>query len=105
MSHLAPLDEATPDVDILPWVGLWDDSGKLTFLLTVPDTGLTWRRRADTWISAWKKGESFGCAFVLYLGFYALNKGATRESLRTLMLYVSGTFLLKEFKKGGRMTK
>lgn len=41
MPHLAPLDEVTPGVDILPWVGLWDDSGKLTFLLTVPDTGLT----------------------------------------------------------------
>lgn len=41
MSHLAPLDEVTPDVDIRPWVGLWDASGKLTFLLTVPETGLT----------------------------------------------------------------
>lgn len=67
MSHLAPLDEATPDVDIRPWVGLWDDSGKLTFLLTVPDTGLTWRRRADTWISAWKKGECFLVVLLYYI--------------------------------------
>lgn len=33
------------------------------------------------------------------------NKGAMRESLRTFVLYVTGTFLLKEFKKGRRMTK
>lgn len=34
-----------------------------------------------------------------------LNKAAMREALHTFMLYVTGTFLLKEFKKGRRRTK
>lgn len=33
------------------------------------------------------------------------NKGAMREALQTFMLYVTGTFLPKELKKGRRRTK
>lgn len=50
--YLAPLDGDAPEACTLPGVALcdgsWGGSGKLTFLLAFPDTGLTCRLRAVT---------------------------------------------------------
>lgn len=51
--YLAPLEELALEDCSRPgtalWEGSWGGSGRLTFLLTFPDTGLTWRLRAVTW--------------------------------------------------------